>query len=161
MERAPSAPPGTPHGGLRDDQVSGAALALGGLLIAWQSWHYPMGSLAEPGPGYLPFALGIALALFGALVAIAGGGSPRFHWDSFSDGVKGLAILAGLSFAAVALERLGYRITIAVLLVYYLGVLERRPWPRTLLLTVIVALGSHYLFARLLRVPLPVGVFGF
>jgi hypothetical protein len=59
------------------------------------------------------------------------------------------------------LERLGYRITIAVLLVYYLGVLERRPWVRTLVLTAVVALGSYYLFARWLRVPLPIGVFGF
>jgi len=40
-------------------------------------------------------------------------------------------------------------------------VLERRPWLTTLVLTAIVALGSHYVFARLLRVPLPIGVFGF
>jgi hypothetical protein len=164
MERAPSAAPATPSsagGGLRDDQVSGAALAIAGALIALQSWQYPIGSLAEPGPGYLPFALGLALAGFGALVAIAGGGSPAFRWHQFDDGLKGLAILAGLGFAALALERLGYRITIAVLLLYYLGVLERRPWIATFVLTASVSLGSHYVFARLLRVPLPIGVFGF
>ncbi len=164
MERAPSAAPGTPPsglGGLRDDQVSGAALAIAGALIALQSWQYPIGSLAEPGPGYLPFALGIALAGFGALVAIAGGRSPAFGWARFDDALKGLAILAGLAFAAMALEQLGYRITMAILLLYYLGVLERRPWLTTLVLTAIVALGSHYVFARLLRVPLPIGVFGF
>jgi hypothetical protein len=164
MERAPSAAPGTPpaeRGSLRDDQVSGAALAIAGALVAWQSWQYPMGSLAQPGPGYLPFALGIMLAGFGALVAIAGGRSPPFHWHGFSDGLKGVAILAGLGFSALALEQLGYRITIAVLLLYYLGILERRPWIRTIVLTVIVALGSHYVFDTLLRVPLPIGVFGF
>ena len=164
MERAPSAAPTTQPsvgGGLRDDQVSGAALAIAGVLIALQSWQYPIGSLAEPGPGYLPFALGVALAGFGALVAIAGGQSPAFRWAQFDDGPKALAILAGLAFAALALERLGYRITIAVLLLYYLGVVERRPWITTFVLTVVVALGSHYLFARLLRVPLPIGMFGF
>jgi len=164
MERAPSAAPGTPPsacGGLRDDYVTGAALALAGMLIAWQAWQYPIGSLAEPGPGYLPFALGIALGVFGALIAAGGGRSPAFRWERFSDGLKGLAILAGLAFAALALERLGYRITIAVLLLYYLGVVERRPWITTFVLTVVVALGSHYLFARLLRVPLPIGMFGF
>jgi hypothetical protein len=164
MEPAPSAAPGTPpsgRGGLRDDQVSGAALAIAGVLIALQSWWYPIGSLAEPGPGYLPFALGVALAGFGALVAVAGGRSPAFRWAQFDDGPKGLAILAGLAFAALALEQLGYRITIAVLLLYYLGVLERRPWLRTLVLAAIVSLGSYYVFARLLRVPLPIGVFGF
>jgi len=164
MERTPtgaSGPPQREPGGLHDDQLTGAALALVGVLVAWQSWQYPMGSLAEPGPGYLPFALGVALAGFGALVAIAGGRSPAFRWREFDDGPKGLAILAGLAFAALALERLGYRITIAVLLLYYLGVLERRPWTRTIVLTVIVSLGSHYVFAKLLRVPLPIGVLGF
>ena len=163
MERVPSAAPGTPpadRGGPRDDQVTGAALAIAGVLVALQSWQYPIGTLAEPGPGYLPFALGIMLAGFGVLVAIAGGQSPPFRWHRFTDGPKGIAILAGLGFAALALEQLGYRITIAVLLLYYLGILERRPWLRTIVLTVIVSLGSHYLFDRLLRVPLPIGVFG-
>ena len=148
-------------GGLRDDQASGAALALAGAAIAWQSWQYPLGSVAAPGPGYLPFALGIALLACGALIVVAGSRSPAFDRKRFDDGPKGLAILAGLAFAALALERLGYRITIAVVLVYYLGVLERRPWARTLALAAVVALGSHYLFAGWLRVPLPVGAFGF
>jgi hypothetical protein len=164
MERPPSAAPATPPspgGGLRDDQITGAALAIVGALVALQSWQYPIGSLAEPGAGYLPFVLGIALGVFGAVIAAAGGGSPAFRWARFGDGLKALAILAGLAFAALALEQLGYRVTIAVLLLYYLGVLERRPWIVTLVLTVVVALGSHYLFARLLRVPLPIGVFGF
>lgn len=164
MERVPSAAPATPpstRGGLRDDHVTGAALALAGLLIAWQSWQYPMGSFAEPGPGYLPFALGVALACFGALVAAAGGGSPAFRWARFDDAPKAFAILAGLAFAALALEPLGYRITIAVLLFYYLRVLERRPWIPTLIVTAIVALGTYYVFARLMRVPLPIGVLGF
>jgi hypothetical protein len=147
--------------GLCDDQASGAALALAGAAIAWQSWQYPLGSVAAPGPGYLPFALGIALFACGALIVVAGGRSAPLDWRRFDDGPKGLAILAGLAFAALALERLGYRITIAIVLVYYLGVLERRPWVRTLVLTAVVALGSHYLFARVLRVPLPIGVFGF
>jgi len=160
MERAPSGASRSPRTGLHDDQLTGAALAIVGALVAWQSWQYPIGSLADPGPGYLPFALGIALAGFGAVVAAAGGRSPAFRWRHFGDGLKGLAILAGLGFAALALERLGYRITIAVLLLYYLGVVERRPWITTLVLTVVVSLGSHYVFARLLRVPLPIGIFG-
>jgi putative tricarboxylic transport membrane protein len=129
--------------------------------VAWQSWQYPMGSLAEPGPGYLPFALGIALGGFGVLIAAGGGRSPVLRWERFGDGLKGFAILAGLAFTALALERLGYRITIAALLLYYLGVLERRPWIVTLALSLAVSLGTYYVFARLLRVPLPIGTFGF
>lgn len=159
----PSGGAGSPpaRGGLRDDQASGAALALAGAAIAWQSWQYPMGSLSAPGPGYLPFAMGVALLVCGAVIAAAGGRSPAFRWTRFGDGLKALAILAGLAFAAIALESLGYRITIAALLLYYLGVLERRPWIATLALTAVATLGSYSLFATLLRVPLPIGVFGF
>jgi len=149
------------RGGFRDDRLTGITLAAAGAWVALQSWHYPMGSLGAPGPGYLPFALGIALAAFGVLIAAAGSRSPAFRWGQFGDGLKGLAILGGLAFAALALERLGYRVTIAVLLLYYLGVVERRPWLVTLVLTAIATLGSYYVFATLLRVPLPVGVFGF
>jgi hypothetical protein len=90
-----------------------------------------------------------------------GGRSAAFRWREFRDGPKGLAILAGLGFAALSIEQLGYRITIAVLLVYYLGAVERRPWIVTLVLALAVPVGTYYAFARLLRVPLPIGTFGF
>lgn len=163
MGQSPGEASGSPRRGRGDwsnDRVSGTVLACVGALVAWQSWQYPLGSLAQPGPGYLPFVLGLALAGFGALAAAAGRGSPAFRWRQFDDGPKGLAILAGLAFAALAIEYLGYRLTIAVLLVYYLGVLERRPWLLTLALTLAFALGTYYVFARLLRVPLPIGLFG-
>jgi putative tricarboxylic transport membrane protein len=146
---------------LTNDRVAGLVLAAVGLAIAWDSRQYPFGSLAEPGPGYLPFALSLSLAAFGLLVAFAGRHGRAFALAQFGDAGKTFAILAGLGFAAIALERIGYPLTVIIMLVYYLGVVERRHWLPTLLLAVGMAYGSYGLFAKLLKVQLPRGPLGF
>src|SRR5262245_66370818 len=58
--------------GARLDQIAGGAIAAFGLYVAWASREYPFGTLAEPGPGYLPFVLALTLAAFGAVLALRG-----------------------------------------------------------------------------------------
>jgi hypothetical protein len=43
---------------------------------------------------------------------------------------------------------------------FFLLVLERKGWVVGLALTLVMALGSFYVFDTLLRVPLPRGIFG-
>jgi putative tricarboxylic transport membrane protein len=148
-------------GGMTNDRVAGLALTGFGLLAAWQSLGFALGSMAQPGPGFLPFVLALILAAFGALVAVRGGRAPRFALSRFKGAGKVAAILVGLAFVALAMEWLGFRATIIVLLVYCLGVVERKPPLITALLAFGMAFGSHYLFATLLQVPLPAGVMGF
>ena len=74
---------------------------------------------------------------------------------------RAIAILIACGVATLALERIGYRLTVIVLLVFFLGVLERkRPLPVAL-----VSLGfgfaSFYVVGDLLRVPLPRSPWGF
>ena len=147
--------------GLRSDQISGGVLVLIALWVAWGSRAYPLGSLASPGPGYMPLLLAFALGAFGLLVALRGGASPLFSTFDWVEGKRGIALLIACGVAVFALERIGYRLTMFALLAFVLGVLERkRPLP-----TVLVALGfafiSHYLFAILLKVQLPRGPWGF
>jgi len=70
------------------------------------------------------------------------------------------AIFAACAFAAWALERLGYRVTMAIVVAFLLLGLERKGWALGLGLTIVMAWGSFYLFDTLLRVPLPRGPFG-
>jgi len=72
-----------------------------------------------------------------------------------------LETLANLgSGFAIALERLGYRLTMAIALGFLIGVIERQGVFVTLTLAVALAAGSYLLFDTLLRVPLPRGPFG-
>ena len=71
------------------------------------------------------------------------------------------AILGAAAFAAWAMERLGYRLTIFIVLAFLVGVVERRSVLATVLFAAGMSLGTFYVFDTLLRTPLPRGPFDF
>ncbi len=151
---------GTAPRGVRSDRVAGIVIVLIALLVGWENRAYPVGSLAEPGPGYMPLLIACALGVFGLLIALRAGASPLFHTIDWSEGKRGIVMLLACGVAVFALERIGYRLTMIALLVFMLGVVERKkPLP-----TVLVAGGfsflSYLLFATLLKVQLPLGPWG-
>lgn len=154
-----SAENGAPRG-LRSDVVAGVVIVLIALVVGWQNRAYPIGSPADPGPGYMPLLIAVALGVFGLLIAMRAGGSPLFNTIEWSEGRRGIVILVACGAAVIALERIGYRLTMIALLVFMLGVVERkRPLP-TLLVACGFAFASYFLFATLLKVQLPRGPLG-
>ena len=146
--------------GLRGDQLYGIVIVVIALLVAWENRAYPIGSLAEPGPGYMPLVLAVAFGGFGLLVALRGGGSPLLNTIDWTEARRGVVMLVACGVGTYALEYIGYRLTMIALLLFMLGVVERkRPLP-----TALVAFGfafiSYFLFATLLKVQLPRGPWG-
>jgi len=149
------------RGGLRSDQFSGLMLLALALYVGWQNRVYPVGTLSEPGPGYLPLLLAIFLGAMGLLIALWGARSAPLAAIKWTEATRAVVILIACGVATLALERIGYRLTVIALLIFLLGVLERkRPLPVAL-----VALGfsfaSYYIVGDLLRVPLPRSPWGF
>lgn len=142
------------------DHVAGAAIAALGLYVALASGEYPFGSLAEPGPGLLPFALGLILAACGIVVAIGAVFVAPAKALSFRDLPHAMVILGTLAVAALTIERLGFRAMVLAVLLFFLLVVERRPVLIAVPLALAVAFGSFYLVNDVLRVPLPVGPWG-
>ncbi len=145
---------------MRSDQLSGIVLVVIALAVAWQNHAYPLGTLAEPGPGYMPLLIAVALGAFGLLIALRAGASPFIDTIEWTEARRGVIMLVACGVGIYALEHIGYRLTMIGLLVFMLGVVERkRPVP-----TLLVALGfafiSHFLFATLLKVQLPSGPWG-
>ena len=154
----PPAPPRRRQ--LRSDQVSGLMLAALALYVWWMNRAYPIGTLAEPGPGYVPLLLAIFMGAMGLLVVLSGGKSTPLAAMEWSEAGRAVALLVACGVAAYALERLGYRITMAALLIFFLGVMERRKPMMVAGVGIGFALVTYYLFATLLRVPLPVSPWG-
>ena len=146
---------------LRSDQISGLMLLALALYVWWMNRAYPIGTLSEPGPGYVPLLLSIFMGAMGLLVALNGGKSEPLAMMEWTEAKRAIALLLACSVAAYALERLGYRITMAALLVFFLGVMERRKPMMVALVGVGFSFITYYLFATLLRVPLPVSPWGF
>jgi putative tricarboxylic transport membrane protein len=142
------------------DRVAGAALALVALFVLWESRTLPLGSLANPGPAYMPVVLAILLLVGGIAIATLGGHAPPFTSLAFPEWRHALAIFLACAFAALALERLGYRLTVLLVLLFLLGVVERKPPVAAIVFAVAFATGTYLLFDTLLRVPLPRGPFG-
>jgi hypothetical protein len=151
-----------PSGGrwLRSDQVSGLMLVALGLYVWWMNRAYPIGTLSEPGPGYVPLLLAVFMGVMGLLVALSGGKSMPLAELEWTEAGRAAALVIACGVAAYALERLGYRITVAALLVFILGVMERRKVMMVATVGIGFSLATYYLFATLLRVPLPVSPWG-
>jgi hypothetical protein len=152
---------GQSGGGLRSDQISGLMLLALALYVGWENRVYPVGTLQEPGPGYVPLLLAAFLGITGLLIALWGGKSAPLASIRWTETTRAVVILAACSVAVFALERIGYRLTVIALLVFFLGVIERRrPLPVALVATGF-GLASHYVVGDLLRVPLPRSPWGF
>jgi len=77
------------------------------------------------------------------------------------EATRALIILLACVAATFALERIGYRLTTAAFLVFFLGVIERKHPLSVVLVAAGFSLGSFYVVGTLLKVPLPVGPWGF
>lgn len=146
---------------LRNDQVSGLMLLALALYVGWENRAYPIGSLQEPGPGYLPLLLAIFLGAMGLLIALWGGKSSQLAAMRWPEATRAVLILITCAVGAFALERIGYRLTMVVLLVFFLGVIERKRPFTVAAVAIGFSLISYYLFATLLLVQLPRSPWGF
>lgn len=141
------------------DRVAGLILVAIAALVAVETRVLPRGSLANPGPGYAPLLFAGLLGVLGAVVAMRRGGQlvADLRWG---EGRHALLILATIAFAALAIERIGFRLTTLAILVFLLGAVERRPPLAVAIVSFALSFGSYFLFWNVLRVPLPTGPFG-
>jgi putative tricarboxylic transport membrane protein len=146
---------------LTTDRVAGAALVIIGVVAVWQSFQFPFGSLHRPGPAYVPVLLAALLIVFGIAVAVLGGASRRLDAIGWAEWRHAIAIFAACAFAALALERLGYRLAMSIAMAFLLRLVERKPTLVAAAVALAVGFGSFYLFDTVLRVPLPRGPLGF
>lgn len=153
---------GTAHsGGLRSDQVSGGVLIALAAIVAWFNREFPVGTLADPGPGYVPLLLACCLGGIGLVVVFMGARTEAMATMRWPEATRALIILVACVAATFALERIGYRLTTAAFLVFFLGVIERKHALPVVLVSAGFSLGSFYVVGTLLKVPLPLGQWGF
>ena len=142
---------------MRRDQAAGGAFILLAAFVIVESRKLPFGSLSDPGPGYWPVVLAVALAVFGLAVIVLGAASPRLAASEWTGSRKAIAILGACGFVALALDRLGYRLTIVAVVVFLLGIIERKHPLLVATAAIALSFGTHYLIDHLLNVPLPRG----
>jgi hypothetical protein len=150
----------------RRDLISGLFWFAIGLMLSIWSTSYQIGSIVQPGPGFLPLGLGLLIILLSIILLIGAIKSlrPVDRPPSSSTGGAwkrvGYAVLV-LMVTAFFFEKLGYLLTFFLLiLLLMLGAAGRQNWKRILLVAILSALGVYVVFVRLLEQPLPRGLLG-
>ncbi|MGE5507398.1 MAG: tripartite tricarboxylate transporter TctB family protein [Chitinophagales bacterium] len=136
-------------------KVGGFILLLLGLGTTYLGLQYGFGGLHAPGPGFFPVIVGAFLAILACIYLLqefrGGGTAVSAQW------VRPLAVIV-LSFVYVALlEKLGFLIDTVLMLLVFVGVIERQRLRRTLGVALLGTAGMYVVFALWLRVPLPKG----
>ena len=142
------------------DQVAGTFFIAFSFLVLWETHKIPFGFLAEPGPGAVPTLLAVTLLVCSVALLITGHSGKRAAAVRWTELRHAVVILGMCAFMALALERLGYRLTVLVALVVLISILEKKGWIAGIVFAACFSFGTHYLFNTLLQVPLPKGPFG-
>jgi hypothetical protein len=143
------------------DRASAIALIIFALLVIWESRQLPLGTFRQPGPAYIPVLLALLLLICAVFLVLTSSRAPSLSSISWTEWRHALAILAASLFSVFAIERLGYRLTVLLVLGFLVKLLEQRSWIVSLSFAFTLSFGSFFLFYTVLRVPLPQGPFGF
>jgi putative tricarboxylic transport membrane protein len=139
------------------DCWAGAVIALVGIVALAAAWRLEFWSDFGPGPGFLPAALGAALAVMGPAVALASLTARRPSRPPSSSLRKPLIVTGMMAAYLVLLNVLGFLVATSVFLFALLRWVESRGSGQAAVLAVCIAAGLYFLFAVLLETPLPSG----
>ena len=145
----------------RDGIAAVLAFSLGAAAM-YEAGKLPFGTVRNPGQGFFPWWLSLALALL-SLVLLANAVTGRAGAGPGESGgrpVKVLELVAILAAYTAAVEPLGYPVSTFLLVLFMLRVTEPHRWPLALSVAGIAAGGSYLLFAGWLGVALPPGPLG-
>ncbi len=140
---------------LRRDHVAGGAFVVAGLAVLAVSRDYPFGTLASPGAGMLPVLLVVLVLAFGGAIFLRAGESPPLATIDWSDFTHALTVIGVAAVAAFAYTRLGFMVTVPLMLFSLVAIAERRSLPWALAFSLGVTAITYALFKFVLKTPLP------
>jgi hypothetical protein len=143
----------------RDAGIGVLGLALA-IAVCRGALAMPMGTVASPGAGFLPFWAGVVLGTLSLALIVSAAlapGSERAPEEAPVARRRVKWMLAALGAYALALPHLGCPVTTLLLLGALVKVLGQRGWTAAAAFSLVATAGSYALFALWLGVPLPRG----
>ncbi len=132
-------------------------LALGIATIFFAS-QLPYQSGFGPGPGFLPFWIGIVLVICSAIVTVqemrAANTKQTFFQPRTRTAVKMLAINV---VAFLLIPVLGFSVGFGLFILATMRMMGKHGWAGCVVAAVLTVIGIHYLFGQWLDIPLPTG----
>jgi putative tricarboxylic transport membrane protein len=152
---------------LKAERVGSLFWLIIGLLSIYGSFQLGVGTLREPGSGFLALLAGGFISLMALIIffqAFFRGRGFQAPLSTLWQGTRwprAIAITLLTLGYILALEKLGFLLTSFLLLFIILKGVEKLSWGKAILLPVLTLAISHLLFNVFLKATLPKGIFGF
>lgn len=137
-----------------------------GIIISFEARKIEIGRISQPGPGFFPFWLGLALVIVSLALTIKFSREKVDQSSSSKSLWKGLYwekivfSLVVLLLYAFFLEILGYTIATFLLMLFLFKAIGSQRWRVSIVGSVFASLSTYTLFKLWLQVQLPVGLWG-
>jgi len=135
-------------------------LALGAFVI-WSGWKLKLGTINDPGSGFVLFYTGILMCLFAVSIIFGavteGGPTLGSRWENARWGKPLLVIVCLIAFS-FALNPLGFLLSAIPLMLLLLRVVDPVRWTLAIPIAVLAPLGMWWVLKRLLLIQLPSGM---
>ncbi|MGZ3494576.1 MAG: tripartite tricarboxylate transporter TctB family protein [Thermodesulfobacteriota bacterium] len=148
----------------RDEVVPGIVIFLFGAITTLLSLRMPLGTFRMAGTGMFPLCLGILLMILSGIFILriffqgkeelVSREAPNASSES---PIQLILFLGTMVLATAFFNRLGYPLTSFLLMVALLRILGIRRWGQNILISVVTAVGSYFLFVKWLDIPMPKG----
>jgi putative tricarboxylic transport membrane protein len=151
----------------RDEIIVGVVIFFFGTITALLSLRMPIGTFRMGGTGLFPLCLGIILMILSGAFIL------KIYFQAKEDQVKkGASIessespmqlvlfLGTMALATLFFNRLGYPLISFLLMLGLLRILGMKRWGLNILISVVTAVGSYFLFVQWLNIPMPKGWIG-
>jgi ABC-type Na+ efflux pump permease subunit len=143
------------------DLISGIFWLIVGLLLSIWSLRYRIGSIINPGPGFLPLGLGLLLIFFSLILLWQAKKSFLVKEKGTSASFPGIwkkayTILI-LLLATFFFEIIGYLLTIFLFIFSLMLGQDLKNWKKIFFIALFTAVGVYIIFVLILRQPLPQG----
>ncbi len=136
-------------------------LALGAFVI-WSGLKLKLGTINDPGAGFVLFYTGILMCLFAASIIVTAltEGGPTFgsRWEN-TRWTKPLLVIVCLIAFSFALNPFGFLLSSIPLMLLLLRLVDPVRWPLAIPIALLVPLGMWWVLKRLLLIQLPSGIF--
>ncbi|MGH2817319.1 MAG: tripartite tricarboxylate transporter TctB family protein [Actinomycetota bacterium] len=147
------------------DIVAGTIFTLVGVFVLTRSLRLNFYVEGVPGPGFFPSVLAIALAVTGGLLVVTRlrrqeGTFGDFTLPSRMHAQRSLGLWIAILAAALLVNVVGFLVAMVFLVAVTLIGIERRHGLAAIATIVLAPALAYLLFAQLLQVPLPSGLFG-
>ena len=145
-----------------EDRIVSTLFLVFSCLIMIESVKLRLDDVRDPGPGFVPFFLGLTLAVLSIIAFIFPDTQKKMaaFWNDWRKGRDIIFIFAGLVVYLLLVRTLGFYIDTFLLMTFLLKAFGEKGIKRPLLISLLTVGVTYLLFHKLLFIPFPQGLLG-